>query len=219
MPPLPSGASAFGALRMCRRTLQELPADSVRGRGLRAVRNALYSHVEPTPVRSPRVLAWSKGAMQLLGLPEQCAASEHFAAVFSGNVLLPETEPYAHAYGGHQFGSWAGQLGDGRAITLCEVEADDGGVLELQLKGAGLTPYSRFADGRAVLRSSLREFVASEHMHALGVPTTRALCLLTTGDQVMRDQFYSGNPQVSPLHGRSLRLVPSLPVHHAARTV
>jgi uncharacterized protein YdiU (UPF0061 family) len=107
-------------------------------------------------------------------------------------------QPYAARYGGHQFGVWAGQLGDGRAITLGEVIAADGARQELQLKGAGRTPYARTADGRAVLRSSLREFLCSEAMHFLGVPTTRALSLVATGDSVMRDMFYDGNPHDEP---------------------
>lgn len=98
--------------------------------------------------------------------------------------------PYAQCYGGHQFGRWAGQLGDGRAITLGEVLNSRGERWELQLKGAGRTPYSRFSDGLAVLRSSIREFLGSEAMHCLGIPTTRALCLLTTGRGVVRDMFY-----------------------------
>jgi uncharacterized protein YdiU (UPF0061 family) len=102
-------------------------------------------------------------------------------------------QPYSARYGGHQFGVWAGQLGDGRAITLGELAGQ-----ELQLKGAGLTPYSRTADGRAVLRSSLREFLCSEAMHWLGVPTTRALSLVGTGEPVIRDMFYDGHPAPEP---------------------
>jgi uncharacterized protein with ACT and thioredoxin-like domain len=107
-------------------------------------------------------------------------------------------EPYAACYGGHQFGNWAGQLGDGRAITLGEVVNERGERWELQLKGAGPTPYSRTADGRAVLRSSIREFLCSEAMHHLGVPTTRALSVVTTGDAVVRDMFYDGNAEEEP---------------------
>ena len=106
--------------------------------------------------------------------------------------------PYAARYGGHQFGQWADQLGDGRAITLGEVTAPDGQSWELQLKGAGRTPYSRQADGRAVLRSSVREFLCSEAMHFLGIPTTRALSLVTTGEPVVRDMFYDGRPDAEP---------------------
>ena len=121
-----------------------------------------------------------------------------FAQVFGGNALLAGMEPYAANYGGHQFGNWAGQLGDGRAITLGEAINARGERWELQLKGAGPTPYSRTADGRAVLRSSVREFLCSEAMHHLGVPTTRALCLVATGEQVVRDMFYDGHPQPEP---------------------
>ena len=106
-------------------------------------------------------------------------------------------DPYAQRYGGHQFGNWAGQLGDGRAITLGEVQLPNE-VLELQLKGAGSTPYSRFADGKAVLRSSIREFLCSEAMHHLGVPTTRALSLVSTGEMVLRDMMYDGNQAHEP---------------------
>ncbi len=107
-------------------------------------------------------------------------------------------QPFATSYGGHQFGHWAGQLGDGRAISLGEAVLDGGERRELQLKGAGPTPYSRSADGRAVLRSSIREFLCSEAMHHLGIPTTRALSLVGTGDDVMRDMFYDGHARPEP---------------------
>ena len=116
----------------------------------------------------------------------------------AGNRPLPGADPYAMCYGGHQFGNWAGQLGDGRAINLGERRGADGTCWTLQLKGAGVTPYSRSADGRAVLRSSLREYLCSEAMHHLGVPTTRALCLISTGEQVVRDMLYDGHPQPEP---------------------
>ncbi len=121
-----------------------------------------------------------------------------FRSVFGGNALLPAMQPYAACYGGHQFGHWAGQLGDGRAINLGEVINPHGQRWTLQLKGAGRTPYSRGADGRAVLRSSVREFLCSEAMHHLGIPTTRALSLVATGDGVLRDMFYDGRPQIEP---------------------
>jgi uncharacterized protein YdiU (UPF0061 family) len=118
--------------------------------------------------------------------------------MLGGNAIWPGMDPYAANYGGHQFGHWAGQLGDGRAIVLGELECADGGIRELQLKGAGPTAYSRRGDGRAVLRSSIREFLCSEAMHALGVPTTRALSLVQTGDPVLRDMFYDGNAAAEP---------------------
>ena len=143
------------------------------------------------------MIAWSREVGALLGIDDAMTREPLFADVFAGNALLEGMEPYAANYGGHQFGQWAGQLGDGRAITLGEVVSGPpkGGPhdrWELQLKGAGLTPYSRFADGRAVLRSSVREFLCSEVMHHLGVPTTRALSLVATGEPVMRDMFYDG---------------------------
>jgi uncharacterized protein YdiU (UPF0061 family) len=133
-----------------------------------------------------------------VGFTEEDVTAPWFAEVFGGNALLPGMQPYAAAYGGHQFGHWAGQLGDGRAITLGEVVNAAGERWELQLKGAGPTPYSRRADGRAVLRSSIREFLCSEAMHHLGVPTTRALSIVATGEAVVRDMFYDGRPRPEP---------------------
>ncbi|HEY9400267.1 MAG TPA: YdiU family protein, partial [Luteimonas sp.] len=144
------------------------------------------------------VAAWSREMAERLGFDASDVASEAFAQVFGGNALLQGMEPFAANYGGHQFGHWAGQLGDGRAITLGEVVNAAGERWELQLKGAGPTPYSRSADGRAVLRSSVREFLCSEAMHHLGVPTTRALSLVVTGEQVVRDMFYDGHPREEP---------------------
>jgi uncharacterized protein YdiU (UPF0061 family) len=185
-------------LRFDNRFLRELPGDPAAGGGVRQVQRAAWSRVPPTPVRAPRLLAASPEVAALLGFTPDDVASEEFAAVFAGNRLLPGMEPWATNYGGHQFGSWAGQLGDGRAISLGEVVGTDGRRLELQLKGAGPTPYSRSADGRAVLRSSLREFLCSEAMHWLRVPTTRALSLVATGDQVVRDILYQGDPRPEP---------------------
>lgn len=177
------------------RFVRELPADPVETNSRRQVRNASYTRVEPTPVRSPALLAWSDALGTELGLARPGPLA---LEALAGNRVLPGMEPYAARYGGHQFGNWAGQLGDGRAITLGEIIARDGSRQELQLKGAGRTPYSRTADGRAVLRSSLREYLCSEAMHSLGVPTTRALSLVGTGEQVMRDMFYDGNPEPEP---------------------
>ena len=155
--------------------VHDLPGDTETGPRVRQVESALWSRVEPTPVAAPRLLAYSPEMAKVLGLGEADVLSPEFAQVFGGNALLAGMEPYAANYGGHQFGHWAGQLGDGRAITLGETINAAGERWELQLKGAGLTPYSRTADGRAVLRSSIREFLCSEAMHHLGVPTTRAL--------------------------------------------
>jgi uncharacterized protein YdiU (UPF0061 family) len=176
----------------------ELPVDEARERRSRAVPGVASSRVEPTPVAAPRTLAWSAEVLDLLGLDPSIAATDDFAAVFSGLRVPAGADPHAMRYGGHQFGNWAGQLGDGRAIALGEVVARDGSRQTLQLKGAGPTPYSRSADGRAVLRSSIREFLCSEAMHHLGVPTTRALSLVATGDEVVRDVLYDGHPAPEP---------------------
>src|SRR2546421_4140150 len=175
--------------------VRDLPADPVLVNVTRQVSNACYTRVEPTPVAAPRLLGWSEALGESLGLSHPGALA---VDVLGGNRVLPAMQPYAARYGGHQFGHWAGQLGDGRAITLAEIIAGDGSRQELQLKGAGKTPYSRTADGRAVLRSSLREFMCSEAMFHLGVPTTRALSLVGTGEEVIRDMFYDGHPRVEP---------------------
>jgi uncharacterized protein YdiU (UPF0061 family) len=178
--------------------VRELPADPVLDNRPRQVRHAAYSRVEPTPVKAPTLLAWSDAVGEMLGIARPESPQGLEAQVLAGNKVLDGMQPYAARYGGHQFGHWAGQLGDGRAITLAETIGADGKRYELQLKGAGRTPYSRTADGRAVLRSSVREFLCSEAMHYLGVATTRALSLVGTGEGVVRDMFYDGHPEVEP---------------------
>ena len=174
--------------------VEELPGETAADKRPRQVPGYCYSRVDPTPVRDPHLLAWSDDLAGFLGLarPEERGPA---VDALAGNLVTPSMKPFAARYGGHQFGTWAGQLGDGRAISLGEIEACDGSFWEIQLKGSGLTPYSRRADGRAVLRSSLREFLCSEAMHHLGVPTTRALSLVGTGETVIRDMFYSGDPR------------------------
>mmetsp|Transcript_15989 Transcript_15989/g.31619 ORF Transcript_15989/g.31619 Transcript_15989/m.31619 type:complete len:659 (-) Transcript_15989:264-2240(-) len=172
--------------------------DKVKNNRPRQVEGAAYSLVLPTAVADPKLLAYSKEAAALIDLPEEECKKQQFADILAGNELFPGSEPMAMCYGGHQFGNWAGQLGDGRAMSLGEVVNAAGDRWELQLKGAGPTPYSRTADGRAVLRSSVREFLCSEAMFHLGVPTTRALSLVLTGDEVVRDMFYDGNPAPEP---------------------
>jgi uncharacterized protein YdiU (UPF0061 family) len=184
--------------RFDNRLLTALPGDPEAGPRRREVREAAWSSVMPTPVAAPTLLAWSPEVAALLGIDAAEVSSGTFAQVFAGNALYPGMQPWAANYGGHQFGHWAGQLGDGRAISLGELVAPDGRHWELQLKGAGPTPYSRGADGRAVLRSSIREFLCSEAMHHLGVPTTRALSLVGTGEHVVRDMFYDGRPRAEP---------------------
>jgi uncharacterized protein YdiU (UPF0061 family) len=180
------------------RLLAQLPLDPNRDNHTRQVHGVCFSEVLPTPVRQPSLVAVAMDVATMLGFDEAYCHSEEFLQVFSGNRLLPGMQPVAACYGGHQFGNWAGQLGDGRAISLGEVRAPSGGHWELQLKGAGPTPYSRGADGRAVLRSSIREFLCSEAMYHLGIPTTRALSLVRTGEDVVRDMLYDGNPRAEP---------------------
>ena len=189
---------SLDALTFDNRFVRELPQDPTEGNYRRQVFEACYSRVTPTPVAKPQVMAYSAELAESLGLSQAECQSDDFAQVFGGNALIEGMEPYAMCYGGHQFGNWAGQLGDGRAISLGEVKTPSGAHLELQLKGAGPTPYSRMGDGRAVLRSSIREFLCSEAMHHLGIPTTRALSLVTTGDEVMRDMFYDGRAAPEP---------------------
>ena len=175
------------------RFVTSLPGDPLEGNETREVSGALWSKVSPTPVSAPTLLAYSREVASELGLSEDLVRSPAFLSILAGNAAPPGVLPFAANYGGHQFGHWAGQLGDGRAIGLGELAG-----LELQLKGAGPTPYSRRGDGRAVLRSSIREFLCSEAMHHLAVPTTRALSLVLTGDRVVRDMFYDGHPEPEP---------------------
>lgn len=175
-----------------------LPQDPVQGNRLRQVSGAAWSQVELSPVAAPSLLAYSSEMLAELELSVQEIQSPDWVQTLAGNRLQPGMLAYATCYGGHQFGNWAGQLGDGRVINLGEGQNSKGRRWELQLKGAGLTPYSRGADGRAVLRSSVREFLCSEAMHHLGVPTTRALSLVTSGEMVTRDMFYDGNPVQEP---------------------
>lgn len=173
---------------------KELPADPILENTRRQVEKACFSFVTPKQTSKPELLHVSPEMLENLGLSKEESLSEDFLKVFTGNAVLPNTKPYAMCYGGHQFGNWAGQLGDGRAINLAEVEYNNN-RWALQLKGAGETPYSRTADGLAVLRSSIREYLCSEAMYHLGVPTTRALSLALSGDQVLRDVMYNGNPE------------------------
>ncbi len=180
------------------RFTEMLPKDPIEENYRREVLGACYSEVRPTPVREPSLVAYAPEVAELIGLPASSCEEPLFSEVFSGNQLLPGMNPYATCYGGHQFGNWAGQLGDGRAINLGEIVNKNNERYTLQLKGAGPTPYSRSADGLAVLRSSLREFLCSEAMFHLGVPTTRALSLVLTGEEVLRDMFYDGNAGYEP---------------------
>ena len=157
--------------------------------GFAALGEDFYTRLLPEPLREPYWVGQSAQVANLLGLtPDQMASNDCLQAL-TGNVLLRGSNPLASVYSGHQFGQWAGQLGDGRAILLGETSANQGSGLEIQLKGAGRTPYSRMGDGRAVLRSSIREFLCSEAMHGLGIPTSRALCVTGSDARVRREEI------------------------------
>lgn len=189
-----TSTAALEELRFDNQFTRELPSDPRADNQRRQVEGACYSRVSPKGMRAPAVIGFAKEVAEAVGL-ESLAHAESLAdlsdgyvqaisQVFSGSDLMPGMDPHACCYGGHQFGNWAGQLGDGRAINLGEVLNAQGERWMLQLKGAGPTPYSRTADGLAVMRSSVREFLCSEAMHHLGVPTTRALSLVGTGEDV-----------------------------------
>uniref|UniRef100_F7G5N4 Selenoprotein O n=2 Tax=Monodelphis domestica TaxID=13616 RepID=F7G5N4_MONDO len=220
-PSPPAAPHWLSGLRFDNRALRALPVEEPPPGGdsaPRPVPGACFSRVRPSPLRQPRLVAFSAPALALLGLdpppplgagpdqeePEEAgetpsrrvsSAEAELELYFSGNALLPGSEPAAHCYCGHQFGSFAGQLGDGAAVYLGEVLGAAGQRWELQLKGAGLTPFSRQADGRKVLRSSIREFLCSEAMFHLGIPTTRAGSCVTSESKVIRDIYYDGNPK------------------------
>lgn len=191
--------------------LNTLPIDQDTRNYRRTVLNAVFSVTTPTPFQSKPVLALlAEDALRdLLDLiPEECRVNERFVSFVAGCWLHPSALHLTHRYGGHQFGYWADQLGDGRAVLLGEYVNAKGERWELQLKGAGRTPYSRHGDGRAVVRSSIREFLASEAMYHLGVPTSRAASLVVSEDLVWRDMFYDGHPRQERT-AVVLRLAPS----------
>ncbi len=167
----------------------QLPADPNLENTRREVLEAVYSFVRPIKTSNPTLLHVSDEMQHILKFSNEDIQSREFLEFVTGNSILENSKPFAMCYAGHQFGNWAGQLGDGRAINLGEIKN-----WAVQLKGSGPTPYSRTADGLAVLRSSVREYLCSEAMHHLGVPSTRALSLSLTGDKVLRDVMYNGNP-------------------------
>lgn len=185
--------------------LKKLPLDPSEEQGVRQVKGACFSRVTPQPLTKPRFVAVSHQAQALLGLDGEEVVNDPLGPEYlSGSKVMPGSEPAAHCYCGHQYGQFAGQLGDGAACYLGEVKVPSGqdpellrenpsGRWEIQVKGAGLTPYSRQADGRKVLRSSIREFLCSEAMFFLGVPTTRAGSVVTSDSRVVRDVYYNGH--------------------------
>lgn len=180
-------------LRLKNTFTEQLPGDPKLENRARNVLGSCFSYTRPEKTKDPTLIHCSETLAAELGIPKKDLFSKTFSNLVTGNHVLKGSQPFAMCYGGHQFGHWAGQLGDGRAINIAEIEHNQASWT-LQLKGAGPTPYSRSADGRAVLRSSLREYLCSEAMHHLGIPTTRALSLALTGDKVLRDVLYDGNP-------------------------
>ncbi|XP_058912676.1 protein adenylyltransferase SelO-like isoform X2 [Kogia breviceps] len=172
-----------------------LPIDPVKENYVRKVKNCVFSIAFPTPFKSRvHLVAVSKQVLEdILDLDLSVSETDDFIQLVSGKKIVLGSIPLAHRYGGHQFGIWADQLGDGRAHLIGIYMNRQGEKWELQLKGSGKTPYSRNGDGRAVLRSSLREFLCSEAMYYLRIPTSRAASLVVSDDAVWRDQFYSGN--------------------------
>lgn len=153
---------------------------------------ATYTALLPTPLKNARLIWYNDELAQQLAIPASLFDVTNGAGVWGGETLLPGMSPVAQVYSGHQFGVWAGQLGDGRGILLGEQLLADGSTLDWHLKGAGLTPYSRMGDGRAVLRSTIRESLASEAMHYLGIPTTRALSIVASDTPVQRETQETG---------------------------
>ncbi|MBU2995460.1 YdiU family protein [Cellulophaga baltica] len=172
----------------------ELPADPNLENTRRQVAEACFSYATPKKTTKPELIHISNEMAEHLGFDATTIKTQEFLNIVTGNAIIEDSKPYAMCYGGHQFGNWAGQLGDGRAINLGEI-VHNNKRWALQLKGAGETPYSRTADGLAVLRSSIREYLLSEAMQHLGIPTTRALSLSLSGDKVLRDVLYNGNPE------------------------
>ena len=182
------------------KTLEQLHFDNCYAR----LPEAFFSRVQPIPKGDPYRVSVNPAAAALIDLDPAEFDRDDFAAIFAGHKLLPQSEPIATVYAGHQFGVYVPRLGDGRALLLGEVVNNNGERWELQLKGAGPTPYSRMGDGYAVLRSTIREYLCSEAMHGLGIPTTRALCLIGSDAPVMRETLETGATllRMAPSHVR-----------------
>jgi len=186
---------------MTKRRLETLSFDNTYAR----LSEAFYAKLHPTPFSEPpHLISFNAAAAELIDLDPDEAKRPECAALFGGNMLAPGMEPLAMLYSGHQFGVYVPQLGDGRAILLGEVRNERGEKWDLHLKGAGLTPFSREGDGRAVLRSTIREYLCCEAMHGLGIPTTRALCIVGSNHKVYREEVETGAMLVrmAPSHVR-----------------
>jgi uncharacterized protein YdiU (UPF0061 family) len=172
--------------------------------GYAALGDGFVQRLDPTPLPEPKLIAFNPDVAAIIGLRDDQADRPEFLRLAAGNARFAEAQPFAAVYAGHQFGHFVPQLGDGRAITLGEIAAPDGNPFEWQLKGAGATAYSRFGDGRAVLRSTIREYLCSEAMAALGIPTTRALALVTSEEPVYRETIETAAvlTRIAPSHLR-----------------
>ncbi len=182
-------------------TLSTLPLSN----SFTSLGETFYSRVQPSPFKTQaELIHFNQDAAKLLDLNSKAHSDNEIANFFSGKQLFPGAEPISMLYAGHQFGHYVPQLGDGRAIILGETTNQQGNRWEIQLKGSGLTPYSRDGDGRAVLRSTIREYLCSEAMHALGIPTTRALCMVGSDDEVYRERIEPGAmlTRLAPSHVR-----------------
>jgi len=181
-------------------TLESLSFDNTYAR----LPPAFHRRVEPTPLPDPYLVSFNGEAAALIGLDPRESARPEFVEYFAGNRPLPGSEPVSAIYAGHQFGTFVPQLGDGRAILLGEAVGADGLRWDVQLKGAGLTPFSRMGDGRAVLRSTIREYLCGEAMHGLGIPTTRALCIVGSDEPVYRETVETAAvlTRLAPTHVR-----------------
>ncbi|MGA9665289.1 MAG: YdiU family protein [Gallionella sp.] len=166
--------------------------------------DSFHSRLNPTPLPDPYLVSFNGNAARLIDLDAEEASRADFAEHFAGNRMLPGAEPLSMLYAGHQFGHFVPQLGDGRAILLGEIRNRAGESWDVQLKGAGITPYSRDGDGRAVLRSSIREYLCSEAMHGLGIPTSRALCIVGSDEEVYRERIETAAvlTRLAPSHVR-----------------
>lgn len=188
------GMKTLETLTFDNAALRDLPVDTITENTPRQVKNACFSKVQPTPLSGPSTVVYSSSAMSLLDLPESELQRQEFPGYLCGSKSIPGADYASHCYCGHQFGYFSGQLGDGATMYVGEVINNDSQRWEIQFKGAGKTPFSRTADGRKVLRSSLREFLCSEAMFHLGVPTTRAGSCVVSTDTVVRDILYDGHP-------------------------
>ena len=181
-------------------TLEKLQFDNTFAR----LPDAFYRRVKPTALPAPYLVSFNRSAAELIGLDEREVSMPDFVEYFTGNKILPGSEPVSAIYAGHQFGTFVPQLGDGRAILLGEAVNEKGERFDIQLKGAGLTPFSRMGDGRAVLRSTIREYLCSEAMHWLGIPTTRSLCITGSDAPVYRETVETAAvlTRLAPTHVR-----------------